>query len=183
MSVTQAGNDILKPGEGITQIYLGDSQVSLLRLAKEFPERIFGGYADSWPLTKILDIGGAPKHPSWNSELSEVPPIPVHIHSGEVEVCQYFVLLSISPSKNGEMKIKSGKLEAYFFPPVSVPPYNKDFGTVITRLGLKPTTTKEEVVEGLKQFGVTDEMYLKLNQYTISPNEGWYIKPGNPCLI
>ena len=38
-----------------------------------------------------------------------------------------------------------GKTEAYFFPPLDVPPYNLEPGPVKTRLGLKPGVTKGEV--------------------------------------
>jgi hypothetical protein len=76
------------------------------------------------------------------------------------------------------MNFKSGKLEAYFFPPVNVPPYNRDFGYVKTRLGLKPGINKEHVAQSLSKFGQSDEMYSLLNEYQINPGEGWYIKPG-----
>lgn len=48
------------------------------------------------------------------------------------------------------MNIKTGKLEAYWFPPLDVAPYSKDVGKVITRLGLKKGVTKPELVEALK---------------------------------
>ena len=38
-----------------------------------------------------------------------------------------------------------GKTEAYFFPPLDVPPYNLKLDSVKTRLGLKPGVTKEQV--------------------------------------
>ena len=38
-----------------------------------------------------------------------------------------------------------GKTEAYFFPPLDVPPYNLQLGPVKTRLGLKHGTTEEQV--------------------------------------
>ena len=38
-----------------------------------------------------------------------------------------------------------GKTEAYFFPPLDVPPYNLELDSVKTRLGLKQGTTKEQV--------------------------------------
>ena len=38
-----------------------------------------------------------------------------------------------------------GKTEAYFFPPLDVPPYNLQLGPVRTRLGLKPGVSKEKV--------------------------------------
>lgn len=60
----------------------------------------------------------------------EVPPIPCHVHAGDV--------------KDGRC-VGHGKTEAYFFPPLNVPPYNMDLGPVKTRLGLKPGVTRESV--------------------------------------
>lgn len=142
--------------------------------------QLLGKYSGSvWPLTKVLDIGG----PARNSTLGsvEAPPIPVHIHSGEVHsvifsllssrsllmnvdssihsVYYPFLLQSFSITtrflilhsvKDGSMDIKTGKLEAYWFPPLSLPPYNKDLSSVRTRLGLMPGVTKEQFIEALK---------------------------------
>lgn len=60
----------------------------------------------------------------------EVPPIPCHVHAGEVK---------------GGHCIGQGKIEAYFFPPVDVPPYHLSLGAVKTRLGLRPNVGKKEV--------------------------------------
>ena len=60
----------------------------------------------------------------------EVPPIPCHVHSGDVL---------------GGRCVGHGKTEAYFFPPLNVPPYNLELDTVKTRLGLRPGTTREQV--------------------------------------
>ena len=62
--------------------------------------------------------------------VKEVPPIPCHVHPGDVV--------------EGRC-VGHGKTEAYFFPPLDVPPYNLELGAVKTRLGLKPGTTKEQV--------------------------------------
>lgn len=77
-----------------------------------------------------------PSHlPSSSSPaLPEVPPIPCHVHCGEVV--------------NGRCGCGQGKTEAYFFPPLDVPPYNLQLGPVKTRLGLQSHITREEVSEG-----------------------------------
>lgn len=83
------------------------------------------------------------------------------------------------------IQTQPGKLEAYFFPPVNVPPY-KDVVcyithtylpykrylptqvgelNVISRLGLKPEVTKEDVVTALKQFGKDDSFYTLMAPY------------------
>jgi len=91
-----------------------------------------------------------------NPEL-ECPPIPCHVHCGDY-------------GGNG-----SGKLEAYFFPPLDVPPYNLNVKSVKTRLGLKPKVSKEEVVAAMKRFGVDDSMYQLLNEFVVKPRETWTI--------
>ncbi len=61
---------------------------------------------------------------------TEVPPIPCHVHAGDVvDGCC----------------VGHGKTEAYFFPPLDVPPYNMELGPVKTRLGFRPDVTKEKV--------------------------------------
>ena len=115
-------------------------------------ELLLGKYVDRWPLTKVLDIGGKPVTPRFlpgddeavmnqllqntptttadskddddgdgdngtssstdNKDSAtatasqEIPPIPCHVHCGDF---------------GGD---GCGKLEAYFFPPLDVPPYN-----------------------------------------------------------
>lgn len=95
------------------------------------------------------------------SEESEVPPIPCHVHAGEVI---------------GRCCVGQGKTEAYFFPPVDVPPHNLTLGTVKTRLGLRHNVEKKQVLEGLKQFGKSDDLYTLLNEYQVKPWECWTIQ-------
>ena len=40
-------------------------------------------------------------------------------------------------------------------------------GRVISRLGFKPETTKEEVLAALKNFGVNDHMYELMNVFEL----------------
>lgn len=61
---------------------------------------------------------------------AEVPPVPCHVHAGEV----------MDGHCTGQ-----GKIEAYFFPPIDVPPYNLSLNTIKTRLGLRPSVEKKEV--------------------------------------
>lgn len=78
--------------------------------------------------------------------------------------------------------MRDGKLEAYFFPPVDdttvydgkVPDPEK----VITRLGLRPEITREQVREALDKFGVDDSLYGLMEVYAIEPNTSWTIQPG-----
>ena len=149
----------------------------------------------SLPLPSSLSFPFSPALP-------EVPPIPCHVHAGEV--------------KEGCCE-GHGKTEAYFFPPVDVPPYNLTLGPVKTRLGLRPDVTREQVslvnqqmagdlpssfqlfpeyksccsstlhseffppsllqvLAALSQFGQTDDFYSLLNEYEIRPWETWTIE-------
>lgn len=159
MSLTTAENEKKRQCEGVTRILVNDKKPFLKDVLSYVD--VLGSFKKNWPLTKILDIGGNPVKTSFGTE--EVPPIPTHVHSGIVK----------------EGKIRSpGKLEAYFFPPVNVPPYNADFGTVITRLGLKPDVSREQVKAALQTFGASDELYKYCNVYEINPYDGWTILPG-----
>ncbi len=160
MSITQAENDKKKDLEGLTEIFVDGKPVLLRDVIESVPA--LRTFKSRWPLTKVLDIGGVPVKPSF-SEDREVPPIPAHLHSGIVN--------------NGKM-CPPGKLEAYFLPPVNVSPYNKDFGKVITRLGIRPDVTKEQFEEALKQFGKSDDVYSLCNTYEIKPYDGWTIPAG-----
>ena len=147
-------------------------------------KELMGEFSSSWPLTKVLDIGGVERRPHFSepsltstgelvlvasvlairiclplftlfphplflsfpfsSALPEVPPIPCHVHAGEV--------------KEGRC-VGHGKTEAYFFPPVDVPPYNLTLGPVKTRLGLRPNVTREQV----------SAVNRKMDSFLISP--------------
>ncbi|XP_065188015.1 uncharacterized protein LOC135818546 isoform X1 [Sycon ciliatum] len=167
MSCTQAQNGVMKDGEGITRLRLASgNHVPLSDALLVCEKDLFGDYATKWPLTKVLDIGGRAVKPSFvaddaSADSKEVPPIPCHVHAGLV--C------------NGHCQ-GPGKLEAYFFPPLNVPPYNLELSNVITRLGLKPDTTQEDVVKCLKRFGEDDSMYQLLNVFDIQPWESWTIQ-------
>lgn len=163
MSTTAAENEIPKAHEGITQVHLADGEKVLLTEAvASAGDLLFGAHEHSWPLTKILDIGGAWVTPSFGGP-PEVPPIPVHTHAG--------------PVIEGRVR-PPGKLEAYFFPPVDVPPYNMDLSGVVTRLGLRAGVDRRQVLEALCEFGHSDAMYELCRVFPVRPYDGWTIRPG-----
>ena len=150
--MTSAKNSMPKENEGLSFVEVGESCVLLKSVAKE----LLGDYQDCWPLVKVLDIGGAKV--SFLGK-QEVPPIPVHVHSGEC----------VDGSLCG-----GGKLEAYHFPESPVP---LEEG-ICCRLGFKPGTTKEQVLEALTEFGKSDKMYSLCTEYKVKPGDGWTIRPG-----
>ena len=166
MSKTHAKNPIDLENEGMTYLFVGDKEIHFSSALKYAGEELLGSYIVTWPLTKLLDIGGVPVVPQYSEDMgtppaAEVPPIPCHVHAGEIV--------------NGHC-VPPGKSEAYFFPPTNIPPYNMDLTGTITRLGLKPGVSKVQVVNGLKEFGRNDDLYKLLNVYKVSPWESWFIK-------
>ncbi len=165
MSRSAADNRIPKEHEGISRLRLADGEsVLLTEAAARCGELLFGDCLDRWPLVKLLDIGGAPLTPSYGGP-PEAPPITFHVHSGAIV--------------NGHAQ-PPGKLEAYFFPPLDLPPYHQNPGRVISRLGIRPHVTKEDVLAALREFGNSDAMYALGQIYEVHPYDGWIIHPG--CL-
>ena len=165
MSKTVAKNAIPLENEGLTSLLINGQSFPLPQALEVAEKELMGDYCNVWPLTKVLDIGGPARVPCYSIQGGEaepeIPPIPCHVHAGEVV--------------NG-MCVGHGKTEAYFFPPTDVPPYNLTLEQVKTRLGFKPKTTQEQVLQALKTFGRCDDMYSLLNVYEIHPWESWSIE-------
>ena len=166
MSKTVAKNAIPLENEGLTSLLVGDGKKIHLSEALEVAKKeLMGSYSGSWPLTKVLDIGGPAKLPKYSSQVeggaAEVPPIPCHVHAGEVV--------------NG-VCVGPGKTESYFFPPTNIPPYNLQLDKVITRLGIKPGTLQDDFKQSLTKFGINDDIYGLMNIYEIKPWETWFIE-------
>lgn len=171
MSKTIAENPEMLEGEGVSHLLTPKGQV---RLDDACADRgtdfaLFGPYSRDWPLTKVLDIGGIAYQTSLGKDgEKEVPPIPAHVHPGY--------------AKNGVCCMKEGKLEAYFFPPIDETTVYAgkvaEPDKVITRLGLRPEITREEVRAALDKFGEDDSLYGLMNVYQIKPNTSWTIQPG-----
>lgn len=167
MSKTVAKNAIPLENEGLTSLIVCDKHIYLSEALKHAEKELMGVYSGTWPLTKVLDIGGPPRTPKYTTPtnnddcVAEVPPIPCHVHAGEVV--------------NG-VCVGPGKTESYFFPPTDVPPYNLKLGKVITRLGIKSDTSQDAFKQALTKFGVNDDMYSLMNIYEIKPWETWFIE-------
>jgi len=73
-------------------------------------------------------------------------------------------------------------LKPIFFPPIDDTTIYAgklaDPDKVITRLGLRPEITKEQVRGALDKFGEDDSLYGLMNVYPIEPNTSWTIQPG-----
>jgi hypothetical protein len=132
----------------------------------------------------VLDIGGDPVATRGLGGAVEPPPIPCHIHAGDVR-------------EDGTFDIPTGKLEAYYFPgalgSMSTDATDADAtgatGTgdiddsdarlaTITRLGLRPDVTQDDVLRCLRRFAKDDSMYGLLNRFEARDHESWTIQPG-----
>ena len=162
-STVMAGNPIMKDNEGVAKFFMDDNETALFSDILKIAElEVLGKYKHSWPLIKVLDIGGRATQPTFNGKLApeEVPPIPCHVHNGYIcdgRCCGH------------------GKLEAYFFPPL---PKGKEVVGAKTRLGIKPGTSKETLCSCMCRFGIDDDMYTHLNVYDVEPFSGWTIECG-----
>ena len=175
LSSTPAQNNITKQNEGISFFtYKNDSlKISFPELLSLLSIELFGEKTINWPLIKLLDIGGEPVTPLFTQKKTakqERPPIPLHVHAGD-----YNPKNSQSPCCSADSK---GKLEAYFYPPLSVPPYNiKESSKLYSRYGLKPGTTEQQVVDAVKHFAQNDDGYKLAHKYELKEYEGWIIRP------
>lgn len=46
-------------GEGLTRLQIGDHHISFRDALDVAQDALLGDFYDAWPLTKVLDIGGA----------------------------------------------------------------------------------------------------------------------------
>jgi hypothetical protein len=161
MSATGAENQLSVEGEGTTDLELAGGKRASARDVLCSP-RFFGGATSRWPLIKILDIGGAPVPTDMGTR--ERPPIPPHVHSGYV--------------RDGKL-VGPGKYEAYFFLPTETGPARESDGQpTVTRIGLRSGITKQQVIEAVGEFGISDAAYQLLNEYEAHAYEGWTVPSG-----
>eukprot|EP00047_Mylnosiga_fluctuans_P005291 m.239624 g.239624 ORF g.239624 m.239624 type:complete len:399 (-) comp13508_c0_seq1:80-1276(-) len=161
MSKTVALNPICKDKEGLTSLLLGDREVPFVDALAADEAALLGAYGSKWPLTKVLDIGGPAVKPSFTSD-EEAPPIPCHVHAGQV----------VDGKCQG-----CGKLEAYFFPPLDVPPYNLKLSGVHSRFGIRGDVKPAQVLDALTKFGIDDSIYALQPVYELGPWQNWTIRP------
>ena len=93
--------------------------------------------------------------PSFAPDKPERPPIPAHVHAGDV-VCGVCT--------------GHGKLEAYFFPPVDVAPYHMKLdGEVVTRIGVAPSSTPAQVRGAPHKLALSTHAFQALQPLKFAP--------------
>ncbi len=99
--------------------------------------------------------------PTFSKFFDNHAPLPHHVHLNDEHA-----------AKVGSF----GKPEAYYFPPQlnftkGLFPY--------TFFGLRPGTSKEQVIDCLRRFDAGDNKILELSQaYKLEPGTGWYVPAG-----
>ena len=61
---------IALPPTGLTSLLLGSRAVLLPSALKVAEQELMGHFAASWPLTKVLDIGGSERSPNYTTKCS-----------------------------------------------------------------------------------------------------------------
>ena len=101
------------------------------------------------------------KWPVYSKFFDNKGPLPHHIHHSDEHA-----------AKVGQL----GKPEAYYFPP-QVNNYGADYP--YTFFGFEPGTTKDQVLECLKNFSKGDNKITSLSKaYRLDPGTGWDVPPG-----
>ena len=101
------------------------------------------------------------KWPVYSKFFDNKGPLPHHIHHSDEHA-----------AKVGQL----GKPEAYYFPP-QVNNYGADYP--YTFFGFEPGTTKDQVLDCLKNFSKGDNKITSLSKaYRLDPGTGWDVPPG-----
>jgi hypothetical protein len=99
--------------------------------------------------------------PAYSKFFDNQGPLPHHIHHRD---------------QHARLVKQLGKPEAYYFPP-QANNHGGDFP--YTFFGLEPGTTKEEVLESLRNFTKGDNRLTSLSRaYRLEPGTGWDVPPG-----
>ncbi|MBK8026627.1 MAG: hypothetical protein IPK19_35870 [Chloroflexi bacterium] len=152
-STTKADNGPLTPhDEGLSYIFVSDKlKITLSEAIEEMGAEILG--------QDVIDRYGG--WVMYSKFFDNMYPLPHHLHQ--------------SDEKAAEVG-KLGKPEAYYYPSQ----YNFALDTFpYTFFGLNPGTTKDQVVECLKNFEKGDNKILALSKaHRLQVDTGWYVPPG-----
>jgi hypothetical protein len=137
--------------EGLSYIYVDGQHVTLLDAMSLMGEALLGSEA-------MARYGGWVMYSKF---FDNMYPLPHHLHHSDEKAAAVG---------------KLGKPEAYYYPPQ----YNFALDTFpYTFFGLKPGTTKDQVVDCLKRWNDGDNGILQLSQaHRLTPGTGWDVPPG-----
>lgn len=155
-STTAAQNGPLtSKNEGLSHIALEDGGKVTLGLLKDAVEELGADLIGSrlWNEFKSW--------PMYSKFFDNMGPLPHHIHPSD---------------EYGKLTGQNGKPEAYYFPP-QVNNHGGDFP--YTFFGIAPGTSKETILDCLKNFNKGDNKITNYSQaFRLQPGTGWDVPPG-----
>lgn len=155
-STTPAKNGPLTgENEGLSAIVFNDGSSEELFLLKDAVDELKGELIGS----RLWD-----EYQSWpmySKFFDNMGPLPHHVHHND---------------EKAALIGQKGKPEAYYFPP-QLNNHGGDFP--YTFIGIAPGTTKETILECLKNFTKGDNKITNYSQaYRLEPGTGWDVPPG-----
>ncbi|MDF2440106.1 MAG: hypothetical protein JWN98_1090 [Abditibacteriota bacterium] len=152
-STTEAANDNRVEDEGLSYVVFENQRCQLRGAVAELGAEIIG--SDIW------DKYG--KWPVYSKFFDNMGPIPHHMHQNAAQAA---------------LVGQEGKPESYYFPPQHNPVGNN---FPYTFMGLNPGTTREQVLDCLRNWNQGDNGILDLSQaFRLKPGTGWLIPP---CVL
>jgi hypothetical protein len=152
-STTEAANENRVEDEGLSYVVFENQRCQLRSAIAELGAEVIG--SDIW------DKYG--KWPVYSKFFDNMGPIPHHMHQNAAQAA---------------LVDQEGKPESYYFPPQHNPVGNN---FPYTFMGLNPGTTREQVLDCLRNWNQGDNGILDLSQaFRLKPGTGWLIPP---CVL
>ena len=152
-STTEAANENRVHDEGLSYVVFENQRCQLRAAVAELGADIIG--SDIW------DKYG--KWPVYSKFFDNMGPIPHHMHQNAAQAA---------------LVGQEGKPESYYFPPQHNPVGNN---FPYTFMGLNPGTTREQVLDCLRNWNKGENGILDLSQaFRLKPGTGWLIPP---CVL
>lgn len=152
-STTEAANENRVHDEGLSYVVFENKRCQLRSAVAELGAEIIG--SDIWS-----------KHGKWpvySKFFDNMGPIPHHMHQNAAQAA---------------LVGQEGKPESYYFPSQHNPVGNN---FPYTFMGLNPGTSREQVIECLRNWNKGDNGILDLSQaFRLKPGTGWLIPP---CVL
>ncbi len=150
-STTEAANEGREHDEGLSYVILNNSKATLKDVVEELGSEIIG--KEIWDKYK--------RWPVYSKFFDNMGPIPLHMHQS---------------AENAALVNQEGKPESYYFPPQHNYTWNN---FRYTFFGFEPGTTREDVMQCLKNWHKGDNGILNLSKaYRLEPGTGWLVGTG-----
>ncbi len=150
-STTEAANEGRTPDEGLSYVIVGQEKFTLKAAVAECGPALVG--------TPIWEQYH--RWPVYSKFFDNMGPLPHHLHQNSAQAA---------------LVGREGKPEGYYFPP-----QHNLIGNNFpyTFFGLEPGTTKEQLVDCVRNWNKGDNQILALSKaYLLQPGTGWLVDPG-----